>query len=100
MSRKSPTDAEEARIQHMIKSDPENPEWTKDDFAQAVPFTEAFPAISETMRKKVGGRPRSATPKVAVSLRLDQDVVEKFRATGPGWQTRINKILRQAIKSS
>lgn len=100
MSRKSPTDAEEARVQRMIKSDPENPEWTKDDFAKAVPFTEAFPAIADTMRKKVGGRPRSANPKVAVSLRLDQDVVEKFRATGPGWQTRINRILRQAIKSS
>jgi uncharacterized protein (DUF4415 family) len=40
------------------------------------------------------GRPKSATPKKLVSLRLDQDVVDKFRATGPGWQSRINETLR------
>jgi len=36
---------------------------------------QAFPALAETARKNVGGRPRSATPKVPVSIRLDQDVV-------------------------
>jgi uncharacterized protein (DUF4415 family) len=30
-------------------------------------------------------------------LRLDQDVIETFRATGPGWQSRINEILRRAV---
>jgi uncharacterized protein (DUF4415 family) len=38
------------------------------------------------------GRPRSG--KQVVSLRLDPDVIEKYRATGPGWQARINEILR------
>lgn len=97
MSKKPLTDAEEARIQRMIKSDPENPEWTREEFDEAVPFAEAFPAMAEAMRKNVGGRPKAANPKVAVSLRLDRDVVEKFRATGPGWQTRINEALRQAV---
>ncbi len=96
MSKKPLTDAEEAEIQRMIHSDPDNPEWTAEDFAKAVPFIEAFPALAEAMRKNIAGRPKSENPKVAVSLRLDRDVVEKFRATGPGWQTRINAALRQA----
>jgi uncharacterized protein (DUF4415 family) len=35
--------------------------------------------------------------KVAVSIRLDEDVVAKFKAGGPGWQTRINAALRKAL---
>ena len=88
-------DAEEANIQRMIARDPDAPEATDDQLAQARPFTEAFPALAANMRKNLGGRPRSANPKVPVSLRLDQDVVEKFKATGAGWQTRMNDILRR-----
>jgi uncharacterized protein (DUF4415 family) len=44
------------------------------------------------------GRPPSAAPKQAIKLRLDADVVEHFRATGPGWQTRINATLRHAAR--
>jgi uncharacterized protein (DUF4415 family) len=42
------------------------------------------------------GRPKSASPKRAVSLRLDADVVEWFKRSGEGWQTRINRELRKA----
>jgi uncharacterized protein (DUF4415 family) len=42
------------------------------------------------------GRPKSASPKEAVNLRLDPDVLEYFRNTGPGWQSRINEALRKA----
>ena len=42
------------------------------------------------------GRPKAASPKEAVNLRLDADVLEFFRKTGPGWQTRINEALRKA----
>jgi uncharacterized protein (DUF4415 family) len=42
------------------------------------------------------GRPKSASPKEAVNLRLDPDVLEYFRKTGPGWQSRINEALRKA----
>lgn len=97
MSRKTMTDAEEARVQRMIQSDPENPEWTSEDFTNARPFSEVFPALAENMRKNLGGRPKSENPKIAVSLRLDRDVVEKFRATGAGWQTRMNAALRRAV---
>ena len=41
------------------------------------------------------GRPKSAQTKVPVKLRLDPDVLEVLRATGPGWQTRVNRMLRE-----
>ena len=41
------------------------------------------------------GRPRGSS-KDLVSLRLDKDIVDHFRATGPGWQTRMNNVLRKA----
>jgi uncharacterized protein (DUF4415 family) len=44
------------------------------------------------------GRPKSAATKEAVSLRLDPDILEHFRATGPGWQSRINAALRKVAK--
>jgi uncharacterized protein (DUF4415 family) len=43
-----------------------------------------------------GGRPKKATPKEAVNIRLDPDIVAHFRAGGPGWQSRINAALRKA----
>lgn len=36
-----------------------------------------------------GGRPRSASPRQLISLRLPPEVIERWRATGPGWQTRM-----------
>ena len=45
-----------------------------------------------------GGRPRKITPKQAVSLRLDPDVLAHFRATGRGWQSRINDALRKVAR--
>ncbi|WP_103174541.1 BrnA antitoxin family protein [Paracoccus sp. SY] len=86
----------EDQIQRMIASDPDAPEATDEQIAQARPFTETFPALAEAMRKNVGGRPKADNPKVAVSLRLDQDIVARFKASGPGWQTRMNRALRDA----
>lgn len=57
---------------------------------KAVPKVEAAPAIAG---KKRGPTP-SGRAKVMLTLRLDPDVVAKFRASGPGWQVRINEILR------
>lgn len=44
------------------------------------------------------GRPPLDNPKQAVKLRLDADVLAAYRATGDGWQTRINADLRKARK--
>jgi len=43
------------------------------------------------------GRPQSENAKKLVSLRLDPDIIERFRATGPGWQSRINAVLREYL---
>ncbi|MDZ7909818.1 MAG: BrnA antitoxin family protein [Gemmobacter sp.] len=91
MTAKHPTEAE---IQRMIASDPENPEWQDDELARARPFAEAFPALAEQARK--AGRPKLHSPKVAVSLRLDAEVVERFKQSGQGWQSRMNDALRAA----
>lgn len=88
----------EDQIQRMIASDPDAPEATDEQLAQAKPFSEAFPALADAMRKNVGGRPRLDNPKVAVSLRLDQEIVARFKASGPGWQTRMNYALRDAAR--
>lgn len=98
MIEKKLTDAEEAEIQKMIASDPDAPEITDEEIATAKPFAEAFPALADEMRKNLGGRPRSESPKVAVSIRLDQDIVAYFKASGSGWQSRVNAELRKALK--
>ena len=45
------------------------------------------------------GRPKVEKPKKMLSMRLDQDVIEALRATGPGWQRRANNILKAALKA-
>jgi uncharacterized protein (DUF4415 family) len=71
----------------------DNPEWTKEDFAKAKPFAEAFPDLAEKIRTRRG--PQKVPTKVSTTIRLSPDVLEGFRSTGPGWQGRINDALRQ-----
>lgn len=73
----------------------DNPEWTEEDFARARPFAEALPDLAESISRS-RGRPPAERPKQAISLRLDPDVIAKFKATGKGWQSRINEILKDA----
>jgi uncharacterized protein (DUF4415 family) len=89
------SDREEAEIQRMIAADPDNPEITDKQIAQAKPFGEVFPHLSDLIRRG-RGRPTVERPRKQVSLRLDPDVLEKFKATGKGWQGRINDVLKQA----
>ena len=46
------------------------------------------------------GRPKIEDPKISTTIRLDADIVEKFRAQGPKWQTRINDALREWLKKA
>ena len=86
---------DEDEIQAMIASDPDNPEMTPEQAATMRPFAEVYPELAARMRNAMG-RPKSAQTKKAVSIRLDPEVLAKFRATGPGWQTRINEVLKAA----
>ena len=45
---------------------------------------------------RMGRPPIGAEPKTQVTLRIDRDVVEQFRAAGAGWQSRMNAALRRA----
>jgi uncharacterized protein (DUF4415 family) len=73
----------------------DNPEWTKGDMAKSKSFAEAFPELDASI-KRSRGRPPLDTPKSHVSLRLDADVLAKFKATGKGWQSKINEVLKAA----
>ncbi|MGE0558163.1 MAG: BrnA antitoxin family protein [Burkholderiales bacterium] len=59
-----------------------------------------LPELTDEMlaRGKVnkGGRPRSANPRKLISIRLPESVIERWRATGPGWQTRMADRLAKA----
>jgi uncharacterized protein (DUF4415 family) len=54
---------------------------------------EELPELTDDMlargRVNKGGRPRSANPRKLISIRLPEDVIQRWRATGPGWQTRM-----------
>ena len=51
----------------------------------------------DTFIRRGRGRPKSAAAKEQISVRLDPDVVAKLRAAGPGWQSRINELLRGVL---
>lgn len=77
-----PTEAEDQEINRGIAADPDT----------YVPSDEAF------ARMKRRGRPRSDAPKVQLTVRYDRDVVDAFKAGGPGWQSRMNDALRDWLK--
>lgn len=87
----------EAEIQQRIANDPDAPEATDEQLAQARPFAEAFPELAASIRR--GRGPGLKPKKEAVTLRLDPDIVAHFKGTGEGWQTRINKLLRITIEA-
>ncbi len=90
------TDEEEAEIQAMIASDPDNPEMTEEELKEFRPFREVYPDLAAAIDRKLG-RPKAKTTKKAISLRLDQEVIERFKAGGEGWQSRMNEVLRKAV---
>ncbi|MFN4205274.1 MAG: BrnA antitoxin family protein [Agrobacterium albertimagni] len=95
-SKRPLTDEEEAEIQAMIASDPDNPEITEEELKGFRPFREVFPDLAEAIDRKLG-RPKVESPKKAISIRLDQEVIDRFKATGDGWQSRMNEALRKAV---
>ena len=91
-----PTDGEDAAINRGIALDPDTVEWTNDEFAAARPVAEVCPEVVAKHVRRRG--PQKAPTKESISLRVDQDVLERWRATGPGWQSRINGTLRRAVE--
>jgi uncharacterized protein (DUF4415 family) len=75
----------------------ENPEWTEANSARAVPFGTMFPAQLASWEKNLGGRPKTARPKVHIGFRLSADVVAGVKATGKGYNARVERLLRDAL---
>ncbi|MFM2278913.1 MAG: hypothetical protein RLZZ444_1144 [Pseudomonadota bacterium] len=76
------------------------PELSDEELAGMRPAREVLPsdffkAMEEDRRSR--GRPAVAHPKKQITLRLDEDVIAKFRETGKGWQGRLNAALRKAV---
>jgi len=115
-----PTDEEDAAIHAAALSDPDNPPLTDEELARLRPAREVMPpalyaalidktnpvrcipvtdaehaARVEAIRRR--GRPPLDTPKVPIHIRLSADVLAAFKATGKGWQTRIDALLREAV---
>lgn len=82
-----PDDAEDAALTRAAEADQDNPPLTDAELAAMRPARRGRPALAASDRK------------VAVNVRYDQDVLEAFRATGEGWQTRMNDALRAYAKS-
>jgi uncharacterized protein (DUF4415 family) len=81
-----PRPEEDAAITAAAMSDPD-----------AIPFTDAeWEQVKPLVRR---GRPLGSGSKTQVTLRLDVEVIQKFRASGDGWQTRINDALKSWVQS-
>ncbi len=80
-------------------TDPDDaPELDKAFFEKAQWHIGERPVSREAGRQAVQrGRPRKANPKIQVSIRYSAEVIEHFRATGRGWQTRMDEALKQWI---
>jgi uncharacterized protein (DUF4415 family) len=80
--------------------DPDDaPEWTDEVLDRAAIYEgdKLVQAAKGTLTRR--GRPRLPHPKRQVTLRLDSDVLDSLRNSGPGWQSRVNAILRDAMKA-
>jgi uncharacterized protein (DUF4415 family) len=78
-----------------VVADRDNPELTAADIARARPAKE-LPAHIRAAFPNMGkvGRP-AGSDKTPVTIRMDNDTLERWRSTGPGWQTRLNEALRK-----
>ena len=79
-----------------------NPEWTKETFDRAKPAADVLPQLfgSPVARRmlKPRGRPRTGKARTSISLRLPPETLARWKATGPGWQTRMAEALDKAIR--
>jgi uncharacterized protein (DUF4415 family) len=78
--------------------DDDNPEWTKEDVERAVPFEALSDSLRATLSRRARG-PQKTPVKERITIRLSPEVVAPFRATGEGWQTRLDAALKDWLKT-
>jgi len=81
-----PTPEEDAQLVAAAMSDPDNLPFTDDEWEAVKPLVRV-------------GRPRSAVKRPTLNMRVDADVLAAWRASGKGWQSRINAVLREAVEA-
>jgi len=85
-----PTDEEDAAITAAAMDDPDARPLTDEEWERVKPFVR--------IGARPVGRPKVETPKPKVTVRLSPDVLAHLRATGRGWQTRMDAVLREALE--
>ncbi len=78
----------------------DNPEWTQADIDHALSFEEMPKPLQQLVTQsalKKRGRPTNSNKKVSVTIRYSASVIEAFKATGKGWQSRMNQVLEEYI---
>jgi uncharacterized protein (DUF4415 family) len=80
-----PTVAEDKRIIAAARRDPDAQPLTRKQLGSMIPL------------RALRGRPKSEKKKLLVSVRYSPEVVSYFRATGDGWQSRMDGVLRQYV---
>ena len=78
--------------------DDDNPKWTEDDFKRAFPFSALPEPLQSTLLGAKGRGKQQSPTKISTTVRFDSDVLEAFRASGRGWQTRMNEALKEWLK--
>ena len=99
---KLPTPEENVTINAGIAADPDSPELDDQWFAGAKPAAKVLDSklyASLVAMKRPPGRPRVEQPKVFTGIRLDAEVVASFKASGKGWQTRVNEALKDWLRT-
>ena len=83
------------------KTDRENPAWRKETFNRARPAREVLPKLfgdaAAKQMLKPRSRPKTGNARVSISLRLPPKTLARWKATGPGWQTRMAETLKKAV---
>ena len=80
-----PTAAEDRKIRAAAKSDPDAQPLSAKQLKSMVPL------------RALRGRPKSESPKLLLSVRYSREVVEYFKSTGAGWQSRMDSVLRAYV---
>jgi uncharacterized protein (DUF4415 family) len=81
--------------------DVDSPPLTNEEMASMRPLREIFPDLAEHAAKRKRGErgPQKTPTKKPVTIRIDRDVLASYKATGAGWQSRMNDVLRRGAKS-
>ena len=80
------------------KQDPEDFEWTTAELKASKKFSSLPKSLQEKLASRKPRGPQAAPTKVSTTIRLSSDVIQSFRATGAGWQAKIDLALKQWLE--